>query len=199
MYWQVYLHKTVVSAENLLNHILTRARELAYAGENIFTTPPLNIFLSRKVQLEDFENDTPTDGKSLLNWFSQLDDNDLITALKVWQYHSDPVLSTLSQNLMNRKLFKINLSPVPFEIEYIEQIKNKIATRITQNHAFAPYFIMTGEITNKAYNKHNEKILVLDKSGKTKEIQKASDINISALTKTVRKYFLCYPKELDIN
>jgi HD superfamily phosphohydrolase len=199
MYWQVYLHKTVVSAENLLINILMRARELAHEGENIFATPPLNIFLSRKVQLADFENNTTVDGNSLLSWYSLLDDNDLITALKVWQYHSDPVFSKLSQNLMNRKLFKINLSPVPFETERIDEIKNKISTRITQNPAFAPYFIMTGEITNKAYNKHNEKILVLDKSGKTKEIQKASDINISALTKTVRKYFLCYPKELDIN
>jgi len=199
MYWQVYLHKTVVSAENLLINILMRARELVHAGENIFATPPLHVFLGKNVQLSDFENQTVINGNTALNWYSLLDDNDLFTALKAWQNHSDPVLSILSQNLMNRKLFKVILSPDPFDDKITDEIKHKIFTRITENPAYAPYFIMTGEITNKAYNKHSEKILVLDKSGKTKEIQQASDINISALTKTVRKYYLCYPKELDIN
>lgn len=199
MYWQVYLHKTVVSAESLLINILVRARELVRTGEDLFATPPLSVFLSKNAQLSDFENNTIINGNTLLTWYSLLDDNDLITALKVWQQHSDPVLSTLSENLMCRRLFKVNLSADPFEIEKLDEIKNKIFIRITQNPSYAPYFIMTGEITNKAYNQHSEKILVLDKSGKTKEIQKASDINISALTKTVRKYYLCYPKELDIN
>jgi HD superfamily phosphohydrolase len=199
MYWQVYLHKTVVSAESLLINVLQRARELSVAGEEIYSTPALHVFLKHNISQSDFEKNRIIDGDNILSWYAALDDNDISIALKIWQNHPDLVLSKLSQSLMNRKLFKIVLSTTPFEAEIVEKINAAISLQITTDKQLASYFIMSGEITNKAYNKHNEKILVLDKSGFTKDMEQASDINLMALTKTVRKYYLCYPKELVVN
>lgn len=199
MYWQVYLHKTVVSAENLLINVLKRAKELALAGENIYATPTLKIFLQNNFTSLDFKNNIDVDGKSILNWYVLLDDNDISISLKEWQSHPDLVLSSLANSLNNRKLFKIQFQTSPVTKTAEEKILKIITQQITNKPGISKYFLMTGEITNNAYDKHNEKILVLDKTGKTKDMQQASDINLSALTKTVRKYFLCYPKELDIN
>lgn len=199
MYWQVYLHKTVVSAENLLINVLKRAKELALAGENIYSTPTLKVFLQNNFTSLDFKNNIDVDGLSILNWYVLLDDNDISISLKEWQSHPDLVLSSLANSLNNRKLFKIQFQTSPVTKTAEEKILKIITQQITNKPGISKYFLMTGEITNNAYDKHNEKILVLDKTGKTKDMQQASDINLSALTKTVRKYFLCYPKELDIN
>jgi HD superfamily phosphohydrolase len=199
MYWQVYLHKTVVSAESLLINVLKRAKELAVSGESIYTTPTLKIFLHNDFAPGDFKKNIEVEGKSILTWYSLLDDNDISISIKEWQFNPDPVLSMLANSLNNRKLFRIQLLTVPVLKTTEEKILKKITREITGNSALSGYFLMTGEITNNAYDKHNEKILVLDKTGKTKDMQQASDINLTALTKTVRKYFLCFPKELDIN
>lgn len=199
MYWQVYLHKTVVSAENLLINVLKRAKELAVAGENIYTTPTLKIFLNNNFSAADFKSNIGVEGKQILNWYSLLDDNDISISIKEWQTNSDPVLSRLAKSLNNRKLFRIQLFPGTVSKTTEEKILKKITQQITGDIGLSKYFLMTGEITNSAYDKHNEKIFVLDKSGKIKDMQQASDINLTALTKTVRKYFLCFPKELDIN
>lgn len=199
MYWQVYLHKTVVSAENLLINVLKRAKELAIAGLPIYSTPALKIFLENNFSPGDFKKNTVVDGKTVLDWYSVLDDNDISISIKEWQSHPDLVLSSLAKSLNNRKLFKIQLQTEPVTKKTEEKILEIITRDITGDKALSKYFLMTGEITNNAYNKHNEKILVLDKTGKTKDMQQASDMNLNALTKTIRKYFLCYPKELDIN
>lgn len=199
MYWQVYLHKTVVSAENLLINVLKRAKKLVVAGEKIYSTPTLRIFLEHNFTTADFKNNIEIEGKSILDWYALLDDNDISISMKEWQSHSDLVLSWLAKSLNNRKLFKIQLFPNPISKTLEEKIRKKIATEITNDSKQIGYFLMIGEITNNAYDKHNEKILVLDKTGKTKDMQQASDINLNTLTKTVRKYFVCYPKELDIN
>jgi len=199
MYWQVYLHKTVVSAENLLINVLKRAKELATAGVTIYTTPTLNVFLQHNFTSADFINNNVVEGKNLLDWYSLLDDNDISISLKEWQFHPDLVLSSLAKSLNNRKLFRIQLLSTAVSKTAEEKILKQITLKITTDSYLSKYFLMTGEITNNAYDKHNEKILVLDKAGKTKDMQHASDINLTALTKTVRKYFLCYPKELDIN
>lgn len=199
MYWQVYLHKTVVSAESLLINVLNRAKELALAGEKLYSTPTLKIFLNNKISYSDFANNIEIEGKNILEWFSQLDDNDIFISMKEWQNSHDPVLSKLARSLNNRKLFKIKLLNAPVSKSMEEKTLKKITSQITQDESFSKYFMMTGEITNNAYDKHNEKIIVLNKNGKTKDMQQASDMNLSALTKTVRKYFLCFPKELDIN
>ncbi len=199
MYWQVYLHKTVVSAESLLINVLNRAKELALEGVSIYSTPTLKIFLNNKFTFNDFDKNIKIDGKNILNWYSQLDDNDIFISIKEWQNSKDPVLSKLAQSLNNRKLFKIQLLSNPVSKTNEEKILKKITEQITDDSSISRYFMMTGEITNNAYDKHNEKIIVLNKNGKTKDMQQASDINLTALTKTVRKYFLCFPKELDIN
>ncbi len=198
MYWQVYLHKTVVSAENLLVNILKRAKELVDTGGNIYSTPTLRIFLEHNFTTTDFKNNIEIEGKNILQWYSGLDDNDISISIKEWQSHSDPVLSSLAKSLNNRKLFRIQLFSTPVSKTIEEKILRRISSEITNDGRLIKYFLMTGEITNNAYDKHNEKILVLDKVGKIKDMQHASDINLNALTKTVRKYFVCYPKELDI-
>jgi HD superfamily phosphohydrolase len=199
MYWQVYLHKTVVSAESLLINVLNRAKELALSGEKIFSTPTLRIFLNHRFTTTDFKNNIEIEGKNILSWYSLLDDNDIFISIKEWQNSRDAVLSKLAQSLNNRKLFKIQLLASPVSKSAEEKILKEITTKITGDDSLSKYFMMKGEITNNAYDKHNEKIIVLDKNGKTKDMQQASDINLMALTKTVRKYFLCFPKELDIN
>ena len=199
MYWQVYLHKTVVSAENLLINVLKRAKDLVAAGTEVYVTPTLAIFMQNSFSPDDFVNNKMINGKGVLSWYSLLDDNDILISVKEWQLHPDLVLSSLAKSLTNRKLFKTQLLLTPVSKVLNENILKNITRSITNDSSLSGYFLMTGEITNNAYNKHNEKILVLDKSGKTKDMQEASDINLSALTKTVRKYYLCYPKELDIN
>jgi len=199
MYWQVYLHKTVVAAEFLLINVLNRARKLTREGFDIFATPTLDVFLNHKFSSEDFKNNIKINGKNILNWYTLLDDNDFLISVKEWQWSSDLVLSKLADSLINRKLFKTTLLEKPVSKAQENKILKEIYKKITSDKELAEYFLMTGEITNNAYNKHNENILVLDKNKKLKDIRQASDINLSALSKTVRKYYLCYPKELDIN
>lgn len=199
MYWQVYLHKTVVSAESLLINVLKRAKELSISGVEVYSTPTLQIFLNHSFSSLDFQENIEIEGKSVLKWYSILDDNDLLISVKEWQSHSDPVLSFLAKSLTNRKLFRTRLNLKPFTKSEKEQILSLITNKITHDKKLSEHFLITGDITNNAYNKHMEKILVLDKSGNTQDMQQASDINLSALTKTVRKYYMCFPKELGIN
>ena len=199
MYWQVYLHKTVVSAEYLLIHILKRAKELRAEGKEVFTTPTLDIFFRNRFTEQDFAQNKIFGSKHVLEWYALLDDNDILTSVKEWQMHPDPVLSYLSKGLINRRLFRIKIKDVPPSAKWKDKMLSLITEKITKNRDLSPYYLMTGEITNSAYNQSTENIKILFKNGKVKEIGKASDINLSVLTKTVRKYFACYPKELDIN
>ncbi|WP_246222823.1 HD domain-containing protein [Maribellus comscasis] len=197
MYWQVYLHKTVVSAEFLLINVLKRAKELAAAGKPIFATPTLNVFLNNSFSSDDFIENKSVLGKNILHWYTLLDDNDILTSVKEWQYHPDLVLSTLADSITNRKLFKTKMKTKPVSKTWKEKMLKGISENISGDKNLAPYFLITGEITNNALNRDSENILILFKNGKVKDIRKASDINLTALTKTVRKYFACYPKELD--
>ncbi len=197
MYWQVYLHKTVIAAEYMLRNILKRAKELMANGETLYATPTLRIFLQNTFSANDFAKNIEISGKNVLNWYISLDDNDILTSIKEWQEHSDPVLSRLAQALINRKLFHTKLSPSPLSEKIILKYKRLAGQKITRNPEQAKYFFMTGEITNSAYKQHNENIFVLYKDQATKELNKASDIDLSALSKVVHKYFVCYPKELD--
>jgi hypothetical protein len=148
---------------------------------------------------EDFKRNVKVEGKNVLDWYTLLDDNDIFISVKEWQNNSDLVLSKLANSLFNRKLFKNTLLEKPVSKSVENKIIKEITNKITHDIELARHFLMTGEITNNAYNQHNESILVLDKNKKLKDIRQASDINLSALSKTVRKYYLCYPKELDIN
>jgi HD superfamily phosphohydrolase len=198
MYWQVYLHKTVVAAEFLLINVLKRAKELIAAGEKLYSTPTLKIFLEEEIKTEDFKNNIEVNGKKVLTWYTLLDDNDILISIKEWQNHADPVLSKLASSLNNRKLLRTQLHDKPLSEKAKAKYLKKITEHIIPDAEMAKYFLMTGVITNSAYNKHDENIFVLNKDESIKEINDASDINLTALSKTVKKYFVCYPKELDI-
>lgn len=189
MYWQVYLHKTVVSAEFMLIHALRRAKELSLKGISIFASPSLFFFLTHEIKESDFVNN-----KMVLQHFANLDDFDILGAIKVWQNHEDKVLSKLSSALVNRKLFKIEISREPFSEDRLNLEKEIVRGLYKLNDDEVNYFVYSDILTNKAYNQHKQNINVLMKSGEIIDLTKASDnLNISALAQPVEKYFICYP------
>jgi len=199
MYWQVYLHKTVLSAEYLLINVLARAREIALAGTELFATPVLKAFLYNEINLDDFKFNRLVDGRPALELFASLDDNDIIASIKEWQNHKDPILSYLSGCIINRRLYKIKISKKPISEQKIASLKEKICSHFNVCDEQLHYFLISDTISNSAYNKaSSDKINVLFKNNKVSDIADASDINLSVFSETVRKYFICYPKELDI-
>ncbi len=190
MYWQVYLHKTVLAAEILLVNILKRAKELILKGEKLFATPSLLLFLENKFTKNDFEIN-----ENILQEFSQLDDYDIYASVKVWMKHSDKVLSEMCSMLINRQLLKIELQNSPFSAEQIQSTREQIKKEKQLNDTEINYYVFTDKVTNSAYKSNDEKINILFKNGDLNDLATASDqLNISALSKTVEKYFLCYPK-----
>jgi len=199
MYWQVYLHKTVLSAEYLLINVLARAREIAVSGTELFATPVLKVFLGNEITLDDFTFNRFVDGRPVLELFASLDDNDILASIKEWQNHPDSILSYLSRCIINRRLFKIKISKKPISEQKIAILKEKICSHFNVSNEQLHYFLISDTITNSAYNKvSSDKINVLFKNNKVSDIADASDINLSVFSETVRKYFICYPKELDI-
>lgn len=191
MYWQVYLHKTSVCAEQLLIKVLKRAKELAQKGYRLEMSTALRFFVEHRITEKQFD-------KVLLDKYALLDDNDIISAMKEWQFHSDFVLSSLSKMLLNRDLPRVKLRKTSFE-------KEKIASRLQQvqqlygiSQQEAQYFVFSGEVSNIAYNEKRQNIYILTKTGKILDVAKASDqLNLEALSERVVKNYLCYPKELD--
>lgn len=189
MYWQVYLHKTVTAAEQMLIHIMKRAKEISSRGIVLFASPSLSYFLQNDIQLDDFKNRTET-----LVHFSKLDDYDILSAIKVWQESDDKVLSFLCKRLINRELFKIEIAKESFSEERIQQEKDIAKQKFEFNDEELEYIIFHRKQTNNAYNKKKEKINILLKNGEIIDIAKASDnLNINALAQPVDKYCLCYP------
>lgn len=191
MYWQVYLHKTVLSAEFSLVEALKRAKTIIKKGDNIFCTSALREFLEHNHSLENF-NKNP----KLLNLFCQLDDFDIMSSIKEWMRHPDKILSILSKKIIERKLLKIELQDNKFDISYINKIKHKAAKIYGINSENCSHLVFTNQIDNKAYHPIKDKIYLLYKDGHIKDIGAASDqLNISVLGQTVTKHFLCYPKD----
>ena len=189
MYWQVYLHKTVVVAENMLIQTLRRAKALIKLGNPLFCSPALQFFLENDITKVDFETNT-----KVLDYFSRLDDYDIWSSIKVWQDEKDPILSKLAKGLVNRKLFKIEISKTPFSAERISYEKELCATTYGLSMPDVEYFVYQDILTNKAYNQDKENIKLLMKNGDIIDLSAASDnLNISALAQPVEKYFLCYP------
>lgn len=189
MYWQVYLHKTVVAAEYMLIHVLRRAKVLAADGVTIFGSPALLYFLTRNVTIEDFKNDPRT-----LDQFALLDDFDIFGAIKVWQFHEDEILSELARRIVHRDLFKIEISREPFTIERIHATEKYVMDKMNLSADQVKQFVYTDQLTNNAYNVKRENINLLMKNGSVIDVSEASDnLNISALSNPVEKYFLCYP------
>ena len=195
MYWQVYLHKTVIASENLLLKTLQRAKYLAMNGADLFAPPPLKFFLVNRINNETFSRSDV----DVLDLFSQLDDNDIFTSAKEWIKFPDKVLSILCSGLLNRKLFRISVRNSPVDKERTDTVKEKVARYFNINMEEAEYLVVNGEISNYAYNLLDDSIKILLKTGITQDITEVSELlNVSALSRNVSKYFLCYPKSLDL-
>lgn len=189
MYWQVYLHKTGLVAENMLVKILQRAKELALQDVELPATKTMQYFLYNQITKENFTDDT-------LAVFSKLDDYDVLSAIKEWTTHSDSVLSQLSTMIMNRNLLKINIQDKEFTKEEVDKKIEKLTTKYNIDAAFAHYFVFEGVVSNQAYSTTNP-IKIVSKNDKTVDIVSASDqLNLQALTKPVEKFYLCYPKKM---
>ncbi len=196
MYWQVYLHKTVIVAEQLLLKVLQRAKELAEKGETIFATPAFEFFLYNKIEKVDLHQKTKVDSKTVLELFTLLDDNDVLASIKVWKNHPDFILSSLSKNLIDRKFYHIELQNQAIGEDRIVKIKERIRTKFSVPEEDTHYFLFTGTISNNAYSQFDDRINILQKDQQLIDIADASDIlDLSALSKTVEKHFVAYPKE----
>lgn len=191
MYWQVYLHKTGLVAEHMLVKVLMRAKELAEQKVDLFGSSALRFFLYNKINEVNF-------GVDVLERFSNLDDYDILSAIKEWTNHSDKVLSRLSSMIVNRELFKIEIQDEPISNNHLEKIKKRLLEHTDLEDEDLKYFVFIDQISNQAYNK-KQPIKILNKKGKLKDIAEASDqLNLQALSKPVTKYFVCYPKKMQL-
>jgi HD superfamily phosphohydrolase len=190
MYWQAYLHKTSLVAELILTKVLKRAKELTLKGIHLPCSEPLLFFMQNKINSETFTPET-------LDLFSQLDDFDIIGALKSWQKHDDFILSTLSKMIVNRDLLKIKLTSEKVSLEELQSLKERFAAQNNISAIDASYFIYRGKIKNQAYSKEAEPIRILKKDKTIEDVVEASDqLNLKSLSKLVTKYYICFPKQL---
>ncbi|MGE0077576.1 MAG: HD domain-containing protein [Bacteroidales bacterium] len=195
MYWQVYLHKTVVAAEQTLIKMLKRAKELAKDNAEIYASPALQYFLKNDVTNDKFIASTVNN--DALSNFSRLDDSDIMMAAKIWMDHPDAVLSKLAQMITNRKLLSVSLKNSPFDPIEIKELTSKLKAVMPNLSDHADYFVFSNSVSIKAYQPGNESINILYNNGQLVDIADASDmLNARALSNEVKKYFACYPKEL---
>ena len=187
MYWQVYLHKTSVTAEQMLIRLLKRAKILVQGGEPLRMSSALSFFVHNRISNENFTTE-------VLEQFAQLDDTDIFAAMKEWQFHSDSVLSSLSRMLLNRDLLKVKLRPTDFETLKIKRLQNMA---VINGYALetVDYFVFTGMMENRAYNPEKQIIKLLTKNGRVVDISKTAEgLNLEALAQKTVKYYVCYPK-----
>ncbi len=190
MYWQAYLHKTSLVAELILTKVLKRAKELTLKGTVLPCSAPLYFFMQHKIELSDFD-------QKVLHQFAQLDDYDIVSALKAWQTHDDFILSSLSKMIINRDLLKIKLSSDKFPMEEMHGLLERFSKHHSISIQEASYFIFKGKIKNQAYSKDAEPIHILKKDKTIEDVVEASDqLNLKALSKPVTKYYICFPKQL---
>lgn len=190
MYWQVYLHKTSVGYERMLISTLLRAKELASNGVELFASPALQFFLYNDINKEEFYNNP-----ACLEHFIQLDDNDIWTALKVWSTHSDKVLSTLSLGMINRNIFKVEVSSDPVSEERKKELIQQISEQLGITLSEAQYFVTTRSIEKNMYDPADDSIDIIYNDGTIKNIADASDmLNISLLSRKVKKYYICHQR-----
>ncbi len=190
MYWQAYLHKTSVAAELILVKVLKRAKELTHQGVELDSSKPLKFFLSNKIHLEDFN-------EKVLETFAQLDDYDIMSAIKAWQHHNDYVLGELCRMIINRDLLKIRMHAEKVDSAKVDELRKLLVQEQGLTEKEAAYFVFKGKIKNQAYNKTGEPIHILKKDRTVEDVVEASDqLNLKALSKPVTKYYLCFPKQL---
>ncbi len=190
MYWQVYLHKTVIAAEQMLIQIIRRAKYLSLNGEDLFATKPFKTFLKQNIGKNEITKDF-----ELLDAFGKLDDFDILTSIKAWTECKDKILALLCNKLINRRLFRTEIRNLPIKAEEIDHLRKKVSKQYSIDKKDADYFVFTNTAQNNAYNPKHEKISILFRDGTLQDITKVSDqLTIALLSKTVKKYFICYPK-----
>lgn len=196
MYWQVYLHKTTVAAEKMLMNLISRAKKLAHSGKlGHLTNDSLNYFLLKDIDKKDLVNN-----EKLISNFTDIDDNDIWWAIKIWRQENDKILSELSNGLLSRNLFKIKLSNTPISENDLKRLTTLITRKYNlQNENEAEFLFSSGSLYNSAYIPHRQEIRIMDKHGDVKGIKEMSDLpNISSLSKIVKKYYLCCPKNVSL-
>lgn len=192
MYWQVYLHKTTVSAERVMVNLIRRAKKLVMSGENLPASNSLYYFLANTVDMENFKE------KNVLEEYGHLDDYDIWGALKFWKDNSDKILSTLASMLLERRLLRVMLTNDPIRKSHIEAIRKGITREYQVIRSESSYLFSYGTVTNEAYTE-GQKINILTKEGKLIDIAQASDLpNIKAISKIVKKNYLCWPKNVSL-
>lgn len=194
MYWQVYLHKAAMSAEHMMVNILSRARELVEAGEDIYLDENIAYFFHNPISPQELSEE-------VIERFIRLDDNDIEFAIKKWQFASDPVLSDLCKRILSRKLLKVRFSQDSYEPELVHSLRKKYSEIKKISPEEAAYYVFDGKVINQAYLKGNkEPIMILYRGGEVKDLPSVSDTkNIVALSQPVVKRFLCFPEELGLD
>jgi HD superfamily phosphohydrolase len=196
MYWQVYMHKTVLSSESLLVNVLKRAKELASSGNDLYATPALRFFLYNDIGLKDLRGEGVFTPAQVAANFTRLDDNDILVSAKYWADHSDIVLSNLSGRLMKRELLAIELQNDPFPERKVSELKKCTEGLLKITPDLTKYFVFTGSVSNLAYAPDSPDVNILNKSGTITPISSVSDMfDHKFLSERIIKYFLCYPKE----
>jgi len=196
MYWQVYMHKTVLSSESLLVNILKRAKEIATNGNDLFTTPALRFFLYNNISHSDLTDEGKFTPGMIASNFIRLDDSDILVCAKYWADHSDRVLSDLSGRLLRRDLFAIELQNEPFAMKRVNDLISIARKLMDIDPGLTEYYVYTNSISNLAYTPDAPVVKILLKNGKTADISTVSDMfDHQFLSERITKYFLCYPKE----
>lgn len=196
MYWQVYMHKTVLSSESLLVNVLRRARELAQSGEDIYSTPALRFFLYNSIGPADLAGKGNFSPGIIATNFTRLDDNDILVSAKYWADHSDATLSDLSGRLMKRDLLAIELQNEPFPVEKVNYYKKLAGNLLKIKPEFTGYYVYTDSISNLAYTPEAPEVKIGLKNGIIADISAVSEMfDHRFLSERITKYFLCYPKE----
>jgi len=190
MYWQVYLHKTVLSAEQMLIQTMKRAKELISQGKALEAPKNLLFFLQKQVSYQDFAKNSP----ELLDRFATLDDNDVVSALKNWLDSDDKLLVYFANALLNRRLFKLELRNEPFDEAYVDEIRCKAEKWGAFPKELIPYLVFQGKESNSAYTALKDEVKILHKDGSVLPMSANADFGIQS--KLVTKYYLCYPKEI---
>ena len=190
MYWQVYLHKTTVGYEKILVNALKRAKLLAREGREIFASPALAYFLKNDIDAAWFDSH-----EEALSNYAELDDSDIWSALKVWRHHDDKILATLATDLVDRRLFKVEVTEEPPTEGYLAAIRSRIVDAMGISNEDASYMMSLTEIGKDMYNPEDDSIGILYKDGTVRDIAEASEIlNVQLLSKKIRKYYLCYQR-----
>lgn len=192
MYWQVYLHKTVLCVEQMMVNAVERAKYLIANGIELEASPALNYFLNHKIELKDFE-----DGGEVLEYYSQMDDTDVLAAFKQWQTCGDKVLELLCQAILNRRLFRIEISNREISKKQVTALINRAVEKFKITGEEAQFLVSSDSTSNHAYNPTGSRINILTKTGTVVDIANVEDqLNISALSVPVVKYYVFYPKSL---